>query len=144
MKGLSHTSILPHSPLPSKLPHNIEQSSVCYTVGSCWLSILNTAVCTCDLKLPNCPLVGGGGQFLAQPAFPSLFLGEHCNTRGPPSMSDHIPSQRSVSGASPWTSTDCVLVSLVFPQSRAHRIGRNDQRERGGAGGGRAEKSEET
>ena len=144
MKGLSHIPILPQSPLPSKLPHNIEQSSVCYTVGSCWLSILNIAVCTCDLTLPNCPLVGGGGQFLAQPAFPSLFLGEHCNTRGPPSMSDHIPSQRSVNGASPWTSTDYVLVSLVFPQSRAHRIGRNNQRECGGAGGSRAEKSEKT
>ena len=28
--------------------HNIEQSSLCYTVGPCWLSILNTAVCTCQ------------------------------------------------------------------------------------------------
>ena len=35
----------PNSP-PSRLPHNTEQSSLCYTAGPCWLSILNTAVCT--------------------------------------------------------------------------------------------------
>ena len=40
-----HVSILPQTPLPSRLPHNIEQSSQCYTVGPCWLSILNIAVC---------------------------------------------------------------------------------------------------
>ena len=45
----------PQTPLPSRLPHNIEQSSPCYTVGPCWLSILNTAVCTCWSKLPNYP-----------------------------------------------------------------------------------------
>ena len=33
--------------LPSSLPHNTEQSSLCYTVGPCWLPILNIAVCTC-------------------------------------------------------------------------------------------------
>ena len=42
-----HVSILPQIPLPSRLPHNIEWSSLCSTVGPCWLSILNTAVCTC-------------------------------------------------------------------------------------------------
>ena len=36
---------------PSNTPHihgaqSVEQSSLCYTVGPCWLSILNTAVCT--------------------------------------------------------------------------------------------------
>ena len=35
----------PNSP-PSRLPHNTEQSSLCYTAGPCWLPILNTAVCT--------------------------------------------------------------------------------------------------
>ena len=40
----THVSILPQTPLPSRLPHNIEPSSLCYTVGPCWLSILNTAV----------------------------------------------------------------------------------------------------
>ena len=37
-----HISILPQTLLPSKLPHSIEQSSMCYTVGPCWLSILNS------------------------------------------------------------------------------------------------------
>ena len=39
-----HVSSLPQTLLPFRLPHNIEQSSMCYTVGSCWLSILNIAV----------------------------------------------------------------------------------------------------
>ena len=54
-----HVSILPQTPLPSRLLHNIEQSSLCYTVGPCWLSFLNIAVCTCQShnpKLPNYPL----------------------------------------------------------------------------------------
>ena len=33
-----HVSILPQTPLPSRLPHSIEQSSLCYTVCSCWLT----------------------------------------------------------------------------------------------------------
>ena len=39
-----HVPTLPQNPLTSRLPHNIEQSSLCYRVGSCWLSILNIAV----------------------------------------------------------------------------------------------------
>ena len=31
--------------LPFRLLKNIEQSSLCYTVGPCWLSILNIAGC---------------------------------------------------------------------------------------------------
>ena len=42
----THVSILPQTHLPSRLPQNIEQSSLCYTVGPCRLSILNIAVCT--------------------------------------------------------------------------------------------------
>ena len=41
----THVSILLQTPLPSRLPQNSEQSSMCYTVGPCWLSILNIAVC---------------------------------------------------------------------------------------------------
>ena len=41
-----HVSVFLQTPLPSRLPHDTEQSSLCYTVGPCWLSILNTAVCT--------------------------------------------------------------------------------------------------
>ena len=40
-----HVSILPQTLLPSRLPHNIEQSSLCYLVGLCWLSILNPLIC---------------------------------------------------------------------------------------------------
>ena len=47
-----HVSILPQTPLPSRLPHNIEKSSLCYAVGPCWLSILNIAVCTCQSQTP--------------------------------------------------------------------------------------------
>ena len=47
-----HVSILPGSPLPSRLPQNIEQSFLCYTVGSWWESVLNIAVCTCPSQTP--------------------------------------------------------------------------------------------
>ena len=40
-----HESILPQTSLPSRLPYNIEQSSLCYSVGPCWLSIISIAVC---------------------------------------------------------------------------------------------------
>ena len=46
-----HVSILPQTPLPFRLPHNIEQSSLCYPVGPCWLSILNIAVCICPAQI---------------------------------------------------------------------------------------------
>ena len=42
-----HVSIVSQTPLPSRLPSNIEQSSLYYTVGPCWLFILNITVCTC-------------------------------------------------------------------------------------------------
>ena len=44
MQRLSHTynaPILPQTSLPSRLPHDTEQSSMRYTVDSCWLSVLN-------------------------------------------------------------------------------------------------------
>ena len=47
-----YISTLPQTPFPSRLPHNLGQISMCYTVGPCWLSILNTAVCTCPLQTP--------------------------------------------------------------------------------------------
>ena len=39
-----HVSVFPQTPLPFRLPHNIEQSSMCFIVGLCGLSILNIAV----------------------------------------------------------------------------------------------------
>ena len=38
---------------PFKLLQSIEQSSLCYTVGPCWLSILNIAVGTCQSQTPG-------------------------------------------------------------------------------------------
>ena len=49
-------SVLPQTPLPSGLPHNIEQSSLCSTVGPCWLSTLNIAVCTHQVQTPSLSL----------------------------------------------------------------------------------------
>ena len=48
-----HVSLLPQTTLPSSFPHNIEQSSLCYIVGPCWLYILNIAVCTCQSQIPS-------------------------------------------------------------------------------------------
>ena len=49
-----HASILFQILFPFRLLQNIEQSSVCYTVGPCWLSNLNIAVCTCQSQTPRC------------------------------------------------------------------------------------------
>ena len=38
---------------PFRLLQNIEQSSLCYTVGPCWLSVSNIAVYTCQSQTPN-------------------------------------------------------------------------------------------
>ena len=42
-----HVSILFQILFPFRLLHNIEQHSLYYIVGLCWLSILNTEVYTC-------------------------------------------------------------------------------------------------
>ena len=47
-----HVSILFQILFPFKLLHNIEQNSPCCTVGPCWLSVLNIAVCTCQSQTP--------------------------------------------------------------------------------------------
>ena len=38
---------------PYRLLQNIEYSSLCYTVGPCWLSILYIVVCICSSQAPN-------------------------------------------------------------------------------------------
>ena len=43
-----HVSVLFQILFPFRLLQNTEQSSLCYTVGPCLLSILNIAVCTCQ------------------------------------------------------------------------------------------------
>ena len=47
-----YVSILPQTFLPSRLLHNTEQISLCHTVGPCWLSISNIAVCSCLSQTP--------------------------------------------------------------------------------------------
>ena len=47
-----HVSILPQIPLPSRLPHNTEQSSLGCTLGPCCLSILNIVVRACGPQTP--------------------------------------------------------------------------------------------
>ena len=49
----THVSILPQTPLPSRPPHNTEQSSMYRTLGPCWLYILNIAVCICSSQTPQ-------------------------------------------------------------------------------------------
>ena len=46
-KGLSHTYICIRSPpnFPIQAVNDTEQSSLCYIVGPCWVSILNIAMC---------------------------------------------------------------------------------------------------
>ena len=47
-----HESILFQILLLFRLLHNIERSSLCYTIGLCWLFILNIAVCTSQTQTP--------------------------------------------------------------------------------------------
>ena len=51
-----HVSILFQILFPFRLLQNIEQSSLCYTVGPCWLSVLNIAIFTCQSHTPNLSL----------------------------------------------------------------------------------------
>ena len=46
-----HVSILFQILFAFKLLQSTEQNSLCYTVGPCWLSVLNTAVCTLTFLL---------------------------------------------------------------------------------------------
>ena len=59
--------------LPFRLLHNIEQSSLCYTVGPCWLCILNTAVWTC----PGPPLRLGCLPHISETQVSSSYLCYH-------------------------------------------------------------------
>ena len=51
--SVTHVSILFQIIFPFRLLQNIEQSSLCYTAGPCWLSILNIVVCTRQPQTPN-------------------------------------------------------------------------------------------
>ena len=47
-----HMFILPQTPLPSRLPHDIEQTSLGWPAGPCWFSMLNTAMCPRPSRTP--------------------------------------------------------------------------------------------
>ena len=51
-----HISILFQILFPFGLLQNTEQSSLCYTVGPCWLSILNIVVCIWQSQTPSLSL----------------------------------------------------------------------------------------
>ena len=51
-----HVFILFQFLFPFRLLLNIGQCSLCYTLGPCWLSILNIAVCICQSQTPNLSL----------------------------------------------------------------------------------------
>ena len=47
-----HVSTLFQILFPIWLLQNVEQSSLCYAVGPCWLPIINIAECTCRFQTP--------------------------------------------------------------------------------------------
>lgn len=49
----THASILPQTPVPSRLPSNTEQSVLSYTIGPRWPSALNTALGTWQSQTPE-------------------------------------------------------------------------------------------
>jgi len=70
---------------PIQAATNIEQSSMCYTVGPCWLSILNIAVCTCPFQTPQF-------SFLSTPP---------------------TPSNHKLVLLSPWVSLFCKFICII-------------------------------
>ena len=75
---------------PYRLLHNIEYSSLCYTVGHCWLTMLCIVVCICKSHspqiLPNIPfsLLGLTSTLLLfSSVFPPSFLSSLLNLGSP-------------------------------------------------------------
>ena len=66
----SDSGICMHVPIPFqilfplRLLQKTEQSSLCYPVGPCWLSILNIAVSIYQLQAPNLSLPFGNHKFV--------------------------------------------------------------------------------
>ena len=48
---------------PFRLLQSINQISLCYTICPCWLSILNTALCTCQSQMSNLSLPPGNHKY---------------------------------------------------------------------------------
>ena len=72
-----HASILPQTPLPSRLPHDVEQSSLCHRAGPCWLSTLNTLGCT--WRFPNSVSLSHILAPWTSPRFKNLYQGACSN-----------------------------------------------------------------
>ena len=68
----SHVSVLLQTPLPSRPPQNMGQSSLRHTVGPPWLSILNTGACACPSQTPGLSLPPSLSSW--QPLFKALLL----------------------------------------------------------------------
>ena len=51
-----HVSILFQILFPFRLLQNTKQRPLCYTVGPCWLSVLNITACTWQSQTPNLSL----------------------------------------------------------------------------------------
>ena len=69
---LMHVSILFQTLFSFRCYKNIEQSFLCSTVGLCWLSILNTAVCTRQCQTPKLSLLPTLPHWQPQVCFLSL------------------------------------------------------------------------
>ena len=112
-----YIAMYPFSPKrPSRLPHNIEQSCLCYRVGPCWLSMLNIAVCT------RPPVMGRFRRFRSQRAQPCTGSGTlllpwlglsyrppEAPEASPPSICDSIASFSAFTNprSACWVPTAC-------------------------------------
>ena len=101
-----------------RLPHSIKQSSMCYTVGPCWLSILNIAVCTCPSQ------AGLSVQFSRSVMSHSLWPHEPQHTRPPCPLSTPGVHPNSCPLSQWWLSNHLIpcraLLSMwaIFPSIR--------------------------
>ena len=109
----------PPNPLPSRLPQNIEQSSMCSTVGPCWLFILNIAVCTCPglpqwltRKEPTCN-AGDAGDMGLIPGLGWSPGGGHGNPLQYPCLEN--PMDRG-----PWLTTVHWVAESDLTEATAH------------------------
>ena len=93
-----HLSILPQTPLPSWLALNIAQSSVCYTIGFCWLSVLNIGAALYICK-ESCSPSKRSSPKARNPALGSVIKGHLVPPVLLPGKSHGL---RSLVGYSPW------------------------------------------
>ena len=60
----TRVSVLRQTLLPSRLPRNTEKSSLCWTGGPGWLSVLKTAVWACWSQTPQLSIPFGNQKFI--------------------------------------------------------------------------------